>query len=225
MSEVERTGLVVLPFYIVCDESASMDANGGLAEVNRGLPELHASIAADPLVSDKCRVALIAFSETAELLMPLSKMNEIADLPAMESRGTTSYSSAFKLLKTQIALDVDQLKSDGFRVHRPSVFFISDGEPTETDWETSYTELIDPSNSLRPNIISFGVAGASAGTIGKVGTLAAFLAEQNVNPGTALKEILRSLTDSIVNSSNRAEPQLVIPPPPPGTVVVELDEV
>ena len=225
MSEVERTGLQVLPFYIVCDESASMDANGGLAEVNKGLPELHAAIASDPLVSDKCRVAVIAFSDTAEVLMPLSKMNEISDMPAMESRGMTLYSSAFKLLKSQIEKDVAQLKADGFQVHRPAVFFISDGEPTETDWETSYRELTEPSNPLHPNVVSFGVAGATAATIGKVGTVQAFLAEQNVDPGKALKEILRSLTNSIVSSSSSSEPALVVPPPPPGTVVVPLQTV
>ena len=55
----ESAGNAVLPFYILCDESGSMDANGGIDAVNRGLPELHATIAGDPLVADKCRIGLI----------------------------------------------------------------------------------------------------------------------------------------------------------------------
>ena len=54
--------------------------------------------------------------------------------------------------------------------------------------------------------------------------VAAFIAEQGVNPGAALKEIMRSLTQSIVSSTGAATPQLVVPPPPDGTIAIELDE-
>ena len=66
-----NTGETLLPFYIVCDESGSMGPNGGVDAINQGLPDLHATIAADPLVSDKCRIGLITFSDTAEELMSL----------------------------------------------------------------------------------------------------------------------------------------------------------
>ncbi len=41
--DVEQTGEGerVLPFYIVCDESASMAYNGGINAINKALPELH----------------------------------------------------------------------------------------------------------------------------------------------------------------------------------------
>ena len=66
----ETSGNAVLPFYILCDESGSMDANGGIDAINSGLPELHAAIAGDPLVSDKCRIGLLTFSDIAEELLP-----------------------------------------------------------------------------------------------------------------------------------------------------------
>ena len=40
----ETSGNAVLPFYILCDESGSMDANGGIDAINSGLPELHAAM-------------------------------------------------------------------------------------------------------------------------------------------------------------------------------------
>ena len=73
MSNVEMpTGEQILPFYIVCDETGSMEPIGGIEAINKALPQLHAEIAADPLVSDKCRIGLITFSDTAEELMSLT---------------------------------------------------------------------------------------------------------------------------------------------------------
>jgi len=66
----ETIGNTVLPFYILCDESASMDANGGIDAVSQFLPQIHAEISSDPLVSDKCRIGLITFSDIAEELLP-----------------------------------------------------------------------------------------------------------------------------------------------------------
>ena len=219
------TGEQILPFYIVCDESASMAYNGGIDAINEGLPELHSAIASDPLVSDKSRICLLAFSDEAEIVVPLARASDIEQMPGMMEKGATNYSSAFDLLKTTIDNDVAVLRNDGFQVFRPAVFFITDGEPTDTGWESSYSLLTDKNvNSNAPNFIAFGVDGAEPSTIKSIATIAAFIAEQGVNPGAALKEIMRSLTQSIVASTGAATPQLVVPPPPDGTIAIDLDE-
>jgi uncharacterized protein YegL len=224
-ADINASGQFVLPFYIVCDESYSMQAIGGIDAINLGLPELHSAIAADPLVNDKCRISIITFSDTAEVVLPLTRMADVTALPQVESRATTNYGAAFDLLHHQIPIDIASLKSNGLQVHRPAVFFISDGEPTDTDWQDSYRRLVDQSNAYRPNIVAFGVNGAEASTIGKVATVQAFLAESHINPGMALREIMRSLTNSIVQSSGSSTPSFVVPPPPDGIVVVPLDPV
>ena len=220
------TGEAVVPFYIVCDESGSMGGNGGIDAINQGLPELHATIAADPLVSDKCRIGLISFSDTADVLLPIARLSDVASMPGMKSRSVTNYGRAFDLLKTVIADDIIQLKAQGYRVYRPAVFFISDGVPTD-DWHTAYQRLV-VGNPQAPNIIAFGVGDADATVMAKVGTKACYIADHGVSPGAALKEILRSLTNSIVGTASSATahtaPQLLLPPPPPGSVAVPLQE-
>ena len=47
-----------------------MDANGGIDAVSQFLPQIHAEISSDPLVSDKCQIGLITFSDIAEELLP-----------------------------------------------------------------------------------------------------------------------------------------------------------
>lgn len=219
------TGEQILPFYIVCDESGSMDATGGIAQINASLPDLHAAIASDPLVSDKCRVGLITFSDTAEELMSLTKLSDVIHMPGLQARGLTNYGSVFDLLRTVIQRDIANLKSQGYSVLRPAVFFITDGEPTdEQTWEMNYRSLVDKSlNPQAPNIIAFGIHGADGSTIGKVGTVGAFIATNGVAPASALKEIMGSLTHSIIQSSGSSSPQLVIPSAPSGTQAVPLE--
>ena len=219
----ETAGNAVLPFYILCDESGSMDANGGIDAVNRGLPELHATIAGDPLVSDKCRIGLITFSDIAEELLPLSNLSDVQAMPGCAAKGMTNYGEAFNLLRVVISRDISNMKSQGIQVYRPAVFFITDGEPTD-DWEANHRALTDKNvNPQAPHIIAFGVAGANPAVIGKIGTKAAFIANQGVDPGNALKEILKSLTNTIVNSSSSSSPTLIVQQAPPGKTAVPLD--
>ena len=67
------------------------------------------------------------------------------------------------------------------------------------------------------------MAGANPAVIGKIGTKAAFIANQGVDPGNALKEILKSLTNTIVNSRSSSSPTLMVQQAPPGTTAVPLD--
>ena len=215
----------ILPFYFVCEESESIDSLGGIAALNGLLPDLHAEIASNPLVADKCRIGLITFSDTAEELMSLTKLSDVVAMPGMQARGVTNYGSVFDLLKQVIVRDIANLKSQGFEVFRPAVFFITDGEPTDDPaWENSYRSLMDKATFRQyPNIIAFGVHGANASVIGKVGSVGAFIGDNGVAPAVALSEIMRSLTDSIMNSSGSSTPTLVVPSAPTGTTAVTLE--
>ena len=196
MSNVEMpTGEQILPFYIVCDESGSMEPIGGIAAINQALPDLHAEIASNPLVADKCRIGLITFSDTAEELMSLTKLSDVVAMPGMQARGVTNYGSVFDLLKQVIVRDIANLKSQGFEVFRPAVFFITDGEPTDDPaWENSYRSLMDKATFRQyPNIIAFGVHGANASVIGEVGSVGAFIGDNGVTPVGLVSEILTSL--------------------------------
>jgi len=217
-------GEQILPFYIVCDESASMEYNGGIDAINEGIPELHFVICSDPLVDDKARICMITFSDDAEVLAPLSHASDIEEMPGVAAAGATSYGSAFRLLKSQIATDIALYRADGYKVHRPAVFFITDGQPTD-EWEQDWQALTDKStNPQAPNIIAFGVDQANEAIIKQVGTFAAFAMEQGTNAGTALKEVIGGICDSIIESSGQSEPQLRVSKDIEGMKWIDLDE-
>jgi uncharacterized protein YegL len=219
--EENKGGPAVLPFYVVCDESQSM-AGDSIDAVNNGIKELFQAIAGDPVVDEKARVGIITFNQQARELLPLTQLSNSPQVPGCVAEGSTSYAAVFELLKTKIEADVKHLKEvEGFRVHRPMVFFMSDGAPNPEDWRTPLATLTDPGFQFRPNIVSFGVAGAEASIIKEVSTPLtvggskktsfAFLAEQGINPGPALKEIMKFITGTIVTSARQDQPVMTMP--------------
>lgn len=217
----------ILPFYLVCDESWSMNGEG-IDAINSALPDLHAEIAINPAVADKTRFSIVGFSDDARLLMPLSDLSDVVSVPRVEARGGTSFGAAFALLADRIEADVAQLKSDGHRVYRPVAFFLTDGNPTDpVDWPDSFAALLN--GSFRPNIVSFGVGREiDASIIRRIGTFAAFVSDGTMSPAGALREFATALTRSIVASGSNVSPDspmvLQVPEVIPGFTALEADE-
>jgi len=191
--------LQLLPFYLVCDESGSM-AGDPLDAINSSLPELHQEIGANPVVADKTRFCLIGFSDNADVLLPLSDLSTVTQMPKLTAGGGTNYKAAFDTLKTTIESDVAELKADGNTVYRPAVFFLSDGYPNRDNWQEPFKELTDINWRPRPNILAFGFGDADENVIRQVATTRAFMADGSVGPAEALREFANSLIRSIVNS-------------------------
>jgi uncharacterized protein YegL len=178
----------------------------GIDSVNQGIADIFRVIASDPIVDEKARVGIVAFSDSAKVVLPLTKLTDVSQVPGCVAGGTSSYASVFQLLKTEITRDVDRLREEGFGVRRPYVFFLSAGVPNAEVWRRSLRELVDPSFKWRPNIVSFGVAGANPAVIKEVATpfpvggskkqSFAFLADHGVSPGEVMKELMKFQVNS-----------------------------
>lgn len=217
----EEGGPAVLPFYVVCDESSSM-SGASIDAVNAGIASLFRTISGDPVVDEKARVGIVTFNDSSKVLLPLTQLTNVTQVPGCVASGSTSYASVFRQLRSEIEKDVDRLKNaEGYRVHRPMVFFMSDGAPNPEDWRTPLGELVDVNFAYRPNIVSFGVAGADPAVIKEVSTPLtvggpkkesfAFLADHGIDPGPALKEIMKFITQTIVTSAKQDQPTMTMP--------------
>ena len=69
----------------------------------------------DPLVVDKARLSIIAFSDEAESTF-LSRRCQVAELPGVQVGGSTQYGKAFKLLRETIESDITEQKANGYRI-------------------------------------------------------------------------------------------------------------
>lgn len=217
----------VLPFYLVCDESYSMQGPP-LDAINQELPLIYQEIASNPVVADRARLGIIGFSSTAEVLLPLADLNDVHSIPQLSPRGTTSYGAAFSLLKRTIEQDIAGLKQAGHAPYRPTVFFLTDGLPTD-DWHGEHKDLVSRDFRAHPTILAFGFGDVDPTTLQQVATFRAFIANGNMSPTQALREFARQLLNSVVQSAvaSSSNPsgtaQLIIPDQVPGYTVLAPD--
>lgn len=215
MSEASDTSgeaLGLLPVYIVVDTSASMNAHGSsdgtgprLIDVaNEIVPAVVEVCEVRPSVKDRLRLCLISFGSTAQVVVPLGMKDDFVPPPVLTASGGTNYGEAFRLLRSEIEDGVRALNLGGYKVFRPAVFFITDGEPIDDPSvrAAAFAELTDPGFPASPHIVMFGVADASPETlkayINRNGVAVA--AKAGADAAEALHEMLDPLVSSIVTS-------------------------
>jgi uncharacterized protein YegL len=160
-------GRITLPVYLVIDTSASLVDD--IDSINEAVASLFRSLTADPWMTDIARLSLIAFSDSAQTILPLSDVSEISQPPTLVAGGTTNYSAAFALARQVIPEDVAALKREGFRVYRPVMFFVTDGSPSDRSWQAALEELRSPEFRQRPTTIAIGFGSADPAIIRDIG--------------------------------------------------------
>lgn len=191
----------LLPVYFVADESASMRPHIG--ELNRGLLDLQDALQRDPHAASKVRFSVIGFSDDAFTFLEPADLRTAPQLPELTAQGGTSYCAAFDQISYRISVDIPRLKGHGFSVHRPVVFFLTDGAPTDRqDWRAVRTRLL--SQPAAPNILAFGIGDADPAVVGEIATQPDFalVADRRMDTGAAVTEFLTSLTQSVISSGN-----------------------
>jgi uncharacterized protein YegL len=215
----------LLPVYVLADESGSMEFHVG--ELNAGLDSLHQSLLGEPTVSAKVRFSVIGFNNGVTPRLQLADLRMTGTMPQLSAWGGTSYQAAFTDLLTRIPGDVATLKGQGYRVHRPAVFFLSDGQPNPEDWRTPHAQLTNRAvTPTAPNIIACGIGTADAATILAVATNPdyAFVAIKGVDVGVSIAKFCTALTQSIiqsVSSLDSGQPELKMDKPTGFTMAID----
>ena len=161
-------GQIVMPFYLLCDVSGSMWVD--MPALNAGLAQLQSEIMRDPVVDDLAMLSIITFAVTAHTVVPLSLQTQISP-PTLVPGGLTNFGPAFTEFHRAFEVDRARLKSEGKRIFRPCVFFLTDGEPTDGDYEQVFRTRFgfDPSskqgNPRYPYVTAFGFREATAETM------------------------------------------------------------
>jgi hypothetical protein len=239
-------GANLLPFYVVVDVSWSMETGDRLKAANGIMLNLIDALQQNPIISDKVRFSLIDFADDATVQMPMCDLlEEGLEVPVLQARGGTSYVGAFRLLRQQIERDVNQLKAEEFNVHRPVVFFLTDGEPTDDDslWHSTFAQLTEFDKGsgsgfgMYPNIIPFGVGEAPPKVLQalihpKTGNKAmkCFFDKDGHNAALAIKSMAEILISSVLASGQSladGASGVMLPAPeslPSGIVAVGADD-
>src|SRR5437879_8063872 len=108
---------VLLPAYVLADESGSMgpyqsELGGGVAALCEGLH-------AEPMIAAKLRLAVLGFSDDVQVRLAVADMRTETTVPQVVIRGVTNYRAVFDDLLLRIPSDVQWLRGEGYKVHRP----------------------------------------------------------------------------------------------------------
>jgi uncharacterized protein YegL len=224
-SEVEE-GQIIMPFYLVCDVSSSM--TGDMPALNEGIRKLRRAIVAQPQVDDVAQIGIIAFSSSAQVVLPLAQMSE-EQMPTLRSGGATEYGSSFRLLAQTIQQDIARLKSQRLKVYRPCAFFLTDGQPTDRSWLQSFSSTLtyDKANGTgmrgHPLFIPFGFRSASEDVLKKLAyppEKGKWFHTKTHNIEEALTGILGVIMNSVISSGLSAtagSPTIALPAPSPAS--------
>lgn len=181
----------VLPLYLVCDLSFSMEND--LDELNESLRAVHRTLVADPETARTTCVSVIGFSGSAEVLLPLSRLAEISELPVLEPGSATNFGPAFALLRSTIPDDLEKLPTS----RRPVVLFLSDGQPSDpASWQSSYAELTELPWSKRPHVVAYGLGEAEPLTLRRIGTAGVVLPRETTCHHATLLTLIKTLPTS-----------------------------
>ena len=198
-----------LAFDIVADVSYSMHESGALISANTLLKEVHDAIVAEPVIADVVRLGVIDFSDDAQVLLRLGDLRDVTTIPELKARGGTSFAAAFRQLRQEIERDIRALKADNYRVFRPAVFFITDGQPTDDKaaLAAAFADLTAKDFKYRPNVIPFGVGDATKAsmdswvfpTTGEK-QMRSYVAKGGADPAKAITDVAHLLISSILAS-------------------------
>ncbi len=216
----------VLLVYFVADESGSMAPY--IDELNDGLLTLQAALQREPWAAGKVRFSVIGFSETAFTYLEPADMRFLqGEMTPLTAQTATSYLSAFRELDYRLSVDIPSLKQQGFVVHRPSVFFLTDGKPTgHEDWRGARQKLLGRPD--HPNILAFGIGEAEEAVVREVATKPnyAWMSAHGRDIAAALEEFFVSLTQSVISSGQATasgSAELQFEPPQGFNLAVEFD--
>lgn len=219
-----QEGQIVMPFYLVCDVSASMTYE--MSALNEGIRKLRRAIVAQPQVDDVAQIGVITFSDGAQVALELSTMSE-EDMPPLSAHNSTNYGAAFRLLAQTIEKDIARLKAQRLRVYRPCAFFLTDGEPTDSTWfqtfnsTLTYDKAADTGMKGHPMFIPFGFRDARDDVLSKLAyppEKSRWFHAKTHSVEEALEGILHLIMNSVVSSARSARtpsPTIAVPAPSP----------
>jgi uncharacterized protein YegL len=137
----------ILPVYLIFDCSNSMRGEP-MSTVKQGIRTLIEELRSVPKAQENIRVSIIAFSDGAEQLVPLTDLANFRE-PTLKARGATALGKALRLL--QECMDREVAKTSGAKdtYLEPLVFLMIEGQPTGS-WVEEANKLRE---SGRANIV------------------------------------------------------------------------
>ncbi len=155
-----------LPCVLVLDGSASMASPGeetdAIRELNSGLKVLETELKNDDTAAQRVQLLVIRLGDDDQVEI-VREWTDAMDFsaPTIEANGRTPLGEAMRTALDKIEEQKENYRSHDIPYNRPWIFLITDGEPTDLDWEDAAADCRQAEDDNKVVIFSIGTADAN----------------------------------------------------------------
>ncbi len=156
-----------LPCVVVLDGSASMLQDNAIGALNEGLKVLEADLKADDVARQRVRILVLRIGDPpVEVVTDWTDAIEF-EAPEIEAGGMTPLGLGVRRALDEIESEKARYRDLGIPYNRPWLFVMTDGEPTDPDWESAADECRAAEESGRVSVFCIGVGEANLAKLGR----------------------------------------------------------
>jgi uncharacterized protein YegL len=149
---------------LLVDTSESM--RNDLADVVAGLSTLREAIMADGIARNCVELALVTFGGTVSLHGEFGEITGF-EVPQLVASGNTPMATALEQALDLVEAKKSAYKASGLRYHRPWIYLITDGEPTDPPplWPQAVERVRAAEAQQKVALFTVGTASANFGRL------------------------------------------------------------
>ena len=149
------------PCILVLDASSSMDGKR-IQSLNEGLLAFEEALKADPVARNRVAVSIVCIGRDnlAQVMTPWTDAMHF-QAPTIYANGSTPLGAGARLALSELESYKASLRNMGIPYTRPWVLIVSDGEPTDADWEDAAGEMRTAAVDKKAIVFPLAVEGAS----------------------------------------------------------------
>lgn len=188
-----------LPCVLLLDGSGSMADSGAIDELNAGVRLLETELKKDDVASQRVQLLVIRFGGDTEVLSDWTDAMSFS-APQLTASGLTPMGEAVRVGLAKLEEQKGRYRANGIAYNRPWMFAITDGEPTDDDWQHAASQC--KAAEQADKLIFFGIGVGSGADLTK---LAEFSARKPVRlQGLKFRELFHWLSSSAKSASKQA---------------------
>lgn len=188
-----------LPCVLLIDGSGSM-AGRPIADLNAGLSLLEDELKKDDIASQRVQLLVIRFGGEVEMICDWTDAMSFS-APTIEASGLTPMGAAVRLALSKLEEQKTRYRTNGIAYNRPWLFLLTDGNPTDSNWEQAAHESRTAETAGKLTFFGIGV-----GPEVDLGKLAQFSVRAPVRlDGLKFRELFLWLSRSTSSASKASQ--------------------